>query len=69
MLSSPKILSNDKQPSLFCRSITGKEKKVLLPWRHQYLFKKFNVENPKEMKASTLLLAEALKEPLEDFEE
>ena len=36
---------------------------------HQYLFKKFNVKSPKEMRTSTLLLADVLREPLQDYEE
>jgi hypothetical protein len=35
---------------------------------HQYLFNKFNVENPAEMKAATIILADALTEPIKDFE-
>jgi hypothetical protein len=34
---------------------------------HQYLFSKFNVNKPDEMKAATMLLADALKDPFEDF--
>jgi hypothetical protein len=35
----------------------------------RYFFTKFNVDNPKEMIASTKLMVEALKKPLEDFAE
>ena len=33
----------------------------------QYIYTKFNIENPEEMKASAQLMAEALREPLQDF--
>jgi hypothetical protein len=36
---------------------------------HSYLFSKFNVNDPDEMKASTVLLADVLKDPLQDFAE
>ena len=35
---------------------------------HQYLFSKFNVQNPKEMRAATELMSGAMKQPLEDLE-
>ena len=34
---------------------------------HQYLFSKFNVERPEEMRAATEILADALAQPLQDF--
>ena len=33
----------------------------------KYLYNKFNVENPEEMKSCTKLMVEALREPLQDF--